>query len=440
MNYPGLSIIFGGFLVTFLILLFLVLPRPRLYVYTFVAGLLALGFLGKVLLHLAWPIDFLEPVGSFRGKPEEWDDALLAGICGALGAIVVRAAHLLYWRRRGGNQEDGQWIPAPAWYVRWRKQVWSATLIVATIIYAANLHFAFFQIGMNPKLILPFRINVLLAWLVNIGFALWVATLMWWAYRQDRTSLKTMMLAPMLEGYFSSVSTFSRIAYPIHAGPHWLSLWEMRRIFRDVLTRSRMFVLVGYFIVLFSASAVSVFALRIVYYTASTPGTMRLGPSLTYELPRLFLQRWVGLEGVLTVSAVDTRGGGLFLRAITDDAARGPSSLYQTLAKVKPNSEPEKFTFLTNAGPIAILWLSGSLSVVFIGMALCVLALFITEEINRKVLRNPFLLAVSGASLANVFCQTTFPYLSLIFLLQTWVAVVFLSALERSGSRRMPKP
>ena len=38
---------------------------------------------------------------------------------------------------------------------------------------------------------------------------------------------------------------------------------------------------------------------------------------------------------------------------------------------------------------------------------------------------------LSGAALANVTCQTTFPYLTAIFLLQMWVAIAFLAAIAR---------
>jgi hypothetical protein len=111
-------------------------------------------------------------------------------------------------------------------------------------------------------------------------------------------------------------------------------------------------------------------------------------------------------------------------------------SLFQRLANVPDVADPTQFTFLTNAGPPALLLLSGSLAVVFLGMALIALVVIVTEEVNRKWLGNPFLLAVSGAALANVACQTTFPYLTGVFLLQMWVAIAFLAALERVRTPR----
>ena len=78
-----------------------------------------------------------------------------------------------------------------------------------------------------------------------------------------------------------------------------------------------------------------------------------------------------------------------------------------------------------------LLLFSGPLAVVFAGMAAIMLVLILTEEITRRWTGNPFLLAVSGAGLANLVSQMTYPYLTSIFLLQLWIAVGFLAIIER---------
>ncbi len=426
-TYPGSGFVFVSFNLSFFGLAILIFPQPRLYVYTFLAAFLALGFWAKTLIHTIWATGFLEPVGDFADTAEEWDRALIAASCAALAVIAVRSGHLAYWwtRQCGGEPANGR---APDWFVRWRCPVWISSIVLVIAVNAANLHFAFFQIGMNPKLILPMRGNVLLAWLVNIGFALWVAAVLWWDHKNERQALGPNLIASMLEAFFSSVSTFSRIVYPLHAGPYWLAIWERRKELADVMRGRRLVVLISWFMLFFAASIVTVFGLRIIHYTS---GSMTMRSSMTYELPKLFIQRWVGLEGLLTAGATPNRGRELLIAAIKDDPKQGVRSLFQGLAKVKSSVDPAKFTFLTNAGPVAILLLSGSFMVVFLGMALIAAILILTEDINRKWTGNPLLLTVSGAGLANVICQTTFPYLTAIFLLQMWVAIGFLAAIER---------
>ena len=67
------------------------------------------------------------------------------------------------------------------------------------------------------------------------------------------------------------------------------------------------------------------------------------------------------------------------------------------------------------------------------GMALIMAILIATELITEHFTANPFLLTVIGAGLANVVSNMTFPYLSLIFLLQLWVAIVFLALIQRTN-------
>ena len=425
--YPGSGLVFLAFNLCFFGLALLAFPPPRLYVYAFLAAFMALGFWAKTLVHIIWSTGFLEPVGDFADTPQEWDSALIAASCAALAVIAVRCAHLAYRRTQQRSDQPAN-EAAPDWFVRWRRPVWISTSVLLVAVNALNLHFAIFQIGMNPKLILPLHGNVLLAWLVNIGFALWIAALLWWDYNNDRRTLGRNFIAPMLEAFFSSISAFSRIVYPVHAGPYWLAVWEERKNLGDMMAGRRLVVLIACFLLFFAASIVTVFGLRIIHYTS---GSMAMGPSMTYELPKLFIQRWVGLEGLFTAGATPNRGRHLLIAAIKDDPKQGVQSLFQRLAKVPAVADPTKFTFLTNAGPVALLLLSGSLTVVFLGMALIVAVLVLTEEINRKWTGNPFLLTVSGAALANVICQTTFPYLTAIFLLQMWVAIAFLAAIAR---------
>jgi len=78
-----------------------------------------------------------------------------------------------------------------------------------------------------------------------------------------------------------------------------------------------------------------------------------------------------------------------------------------------------------------VLLFSGSLMIVAAGMALIVGVLLLTEAAAARWTGNPFLMAVAGAALANVVSQTTFFYLTAVFLLQLWVAIAFIAVLHR---------
>jgi hypothetical protein len=434
-GYPGSALVLTFFTLCFCALVALIFPRPRLYGYAFLAAFLALGFWAKVLVHSIWAPGFIEPVGDFNGTPQAWDAALLAASLAALGLVATRGLHL-FWRRRMAEEE--RQLTAPAWFAQWRRPVWMLTLLLIVGFNAANLKFAFFQVGVNPLLVLPWHMTVPVIWLLNIGFALWIAALAWWDYRADPRTLSRSLLAAVAEAFLASTSAFSRFIYLVHAGPYWLVLFG--RGLRASLTRGRLLVLAGAFAGFLALSIAVVFVLRVYVLYGYAAGTPASSESLSdhaqrtaaRQLPALLVHRWVGLEGVLVVGSAAAPGARLLVEAITDDPRLGGKSLFQRVAKVHYLSEqPGQFTFLSNAGPVAVLLFSGSLTIVFAGMALIGLLLIATEEAARRLTGNPFLLAVSGAALANVVSQTTFFYLTLIFLLQMWVAVGFIAVLQR---------
>jgi len=442
-RYPGSSFVFIIFNLCCFGLAALIFPKPRLYVYTFLAGFLVLGFWLKVVIHAIWSPGFMEPIGDFGNTPEEWDGALLAASCGALGVIGARCGHLWHaWKMHGPARSA---LALPAWFARWRRPVWGLTLLLLIGVSAANLQFAFYQVGVNPKFILPMRIHVVFAWLVNIGFALWIAALVWWEHLRGAGTLAGALVLSMIEAFFSSVSAFSRLMYPLNAGPYWLAMYERRKDLAAAVGGRSIATLLGCFLMFLVLSILAVFWLRVYFYYGYASGPPPAEPlaghverTVKKQLPTLLIHRWVGLEGALAVGAMENRSAALLFEAIAESPKLAELSLYQRVAKVHYLSEsPEQFTFLGNAGPVAILLFSGSPAVVFAGMALIGLVLVLTEEAARWLTGNPFLLAVSGAALANVVSQTTYFYLTLIFLVQLWVAVGFLAAVQRVDFRNV---
>lgn len=419
-RYPGSTIVFLAFNACFAALALSVFPRPRAYVFTVLAVFLILGLWAKTVVHTIWTPKFLEPVGGFGNSPGEWDAALAAMTAAALGVLAARGLQLAYHRRRAQRARSD--AGTPRWFARHGRLIWLLTLVAVLAVNAANLKFAFYQIGINAHNMLPLRLHVGLSWLVNIGFALWIAALLWWDYASRPGSLARNIGFAFAEAFASSVSAFSRILYLIHAAPYWLALWEQRKRVRAVLP-----IL---FIVLFVASVFAVFALRASYY----PANADLGRNIKLEIPQLVVQRWVGLEGVLAVGSLPERNPALLLSAMTESPKAGADSLYQRTARsLYRVDDTGTFTFGSNAGPVAVLLFSGSLVVVAMGMALIVGVLLATEAAAARWTGNPFLLAVAGAALANVVSQTTFFYLTAIFLFQLWIAIAFIALLQRTA-------
>lgn len=469
-RYAGSAFVFAFFNVCFILLAGLIFPKPRVYVYIFLAGLLFLGFWLKVVVQTVWSPGFVEPTGDFSGTPHEWDAALLAASWGALGAAAPRFVHLILMSRRTSHEAQNSELAAPFWFRHSRRLIWALSFGSVLILNVANLNLAFYQVGVNPKLILPLHLNVLVPWLINIGFALWIATLVHWDFELKKQSLSKSLLVPMVEAFLSSVSVMSRLLFLLHAGPYWIVLMEHWRNWKGRLSRRTIAVVAACFAALLALSVLTVFWLRVLDYHAVELNTLlqesaaktvpppaavakdvppaasvaknasRQHTLLAYQrdvlvrqLPDLFVHRWVGLEGVLVVGSLSDRGQDLFVAAVTDDPKRGAESLFQRHAKTPfLASDSKTYTFLSNSGIIALLFYSGSFLIVVAGMAIIMAILITTERLAELATANPFLLAVAGAASANVVCQMTFPYLALIFLLQLWVAIGFLALIQRA--------
>lgn len=443
MKYPGSVTVFAIFNIAYLALIGLIVPRPRSYAYTFFAAFLSLGFWMKTVVLTIWAAGFAEPVGAFKGGPEEWDDGLALASWGAAGVVSARFAHILLRKRAAAQVDKVRAYSSPPWFQRWRGQIWLGTIILIVGTNVANLHFGFFQVGVNPRLILPAHLNVVVAWLVNIGFALWLATLLLWDSRIDERSLARNLRVPILEAFLSSVSTMSRQVFLLHLVPYVLAIAENWRELRTSMNRSILLVLGWGFAILVVISLLAVFLLRLIHhdelarYVVPEDTLVRhYTRTLVGDLPKLFVHRWVGLEGVLAVGAAPGRGPDLLLAALLENPKRGGDSLYQRVARTHYLSDdPQKYTYLSNAGITAIFAFSGTAIVVLLGMAFVTAVLILTEHVAQRLTGNPFLLAVGGAGLANVLAQTTFPYLTLIYVLQLWVAVAFIAVLEHSRLR-----
>src|SRR5690606_1500906 len=66
------------FHLSFLTMLLLVLPKPRVDAYSFLALFLFLGFWVKFVAHQWFDYPFIEPTGAFNGSADQWNTALVA--------------------------------------------------------------------------------------------------------------------------------------------------------------------------------------------------------------------------------------------------------------------------------------------------------------------------------------------------------------------------
>jgi len=486
--YSGDRLILLLFHIAFCIVLLLIFVRPKLDGYLFLAIFLFLGFWLKFIVHLVLHYDFVEPVGRFDGSPAIWDRALGAATMGAAGVAAARAVHLLICRR---IDETGVTVPlawVPFWYPRYRLLVWALCGSGAIALFTANYFFAFFQTGINMRLVLPFGLSVLFAWASFIGIQLLFALLLDWEGQTKPKNLILLIATIGLLGTAEAVSILSRattlfliVAYMTAILLHMSVL--RKRLWTTYRWRLPFILIIS---LILSLSAVSWIRLLlyvptdtastgsdpsvVAYYGAQkhpkvnsavvptdsagntsptvspditaakkvqrvakpptwiTPGWVP--PALewpfvvTRQLVLLSVDRWIGLEGVLSVaSSPEQLGWDLFKRGLTEKASTGINSIYQIIS-ASYYVYDKNLTFLTLPGAIAVLFYSGSGIVVFFGMFFICGILILSEFLVLRLLGSRFMAAVMAIFMANAICQMNFPYLWFVFVAENLTALL----------------
>ena len=131
-----------------------------------------------------------------------------------------------------------------------------------------------------------------------------------------------------------------------------------------------------------------------------------MGPTrLTGQL--LVIDRWTGLEGVMATVAYPEKSLSLLDEAATKRRTYGTVDVYTR--KISGSSFDEEnaktYHFASLAGPIAFFYFSGSLAVVFAGMAFIAVLMSAIELFWRCLVRDDLLVAMSGLYLALIVMQ-----------------------------------
>jgi ABC-type multidrug transport system fused ATPase/permease subunit len=459
MRFPGNAAPFLVFDASYLLMLGLAFARPRVHLYTFLSAMLFLGFWTKFMAHMLVTYAFVEPVGRFNGSASDWNSALWSASVAAVGLSLARFAYLLARRRTLDRSPSLTIDLIPTWYREYRGTCWSTLLLSSLALFLLNWRFDVYKIGVIEKLVLPLHLNAVAAWLISLGIPMVVALLADW-----ELTLAPNAAAPLagvaIEALGATVSMLSRSAYLFRVVPFGLALWVRER--QSGVSRFwKAFVSIA--VSGFALGLVIVSALRVTAYTpapkvptpainplpqgseqsakATPDGAAPQTPSVKVsrrdaarwaiiEVIKLPIDRWVGLEGVLSVTASGYADWQFFRRAIREDPRAGTEALYQTMARSQYRQSSE-FVFLTLPGLVAVLAYSGSLW--FIGVAAFAIGLvsMCIEEIISLGLQSSFLCAVIGANAAYRIAQLTYPYLLGIFVLELIVQCTMMWLLVR---------
>lgn len=319
--YQGAKTVYVLFSVSSLILLGSGFYRKVSYGYLFLVVFLWLGFWLKFTVHGILDLPYGEPTGTFNGSKQSWDDVLLVGAAANVGVIL---GWIVYRFAVGTSTiSNGEGGTTPAWYPAVRKWLWALMLLCLIGLPAVNSMFGIMQIGLVPNTLLPWPLNAVIGWLVSIGLAMGIATLVWW----DMGILKSgffPVYAILAEAAISTTTLLSRGTFLFHSIPELLALGLNRSELMRNFRQQRLLALL--FAAFFALSFVSVDLLRAYLY-----------PDVRYTTTanQIRLTRLEVLQGAIAREEGNQKAGQPVDKALSD--------LYeeQTRLKQAPATMPE---------------------------------------------------------------------------------------------------
>lgn len=390
-RYEGQWLLYAVFTLTANALLFNGFRRNAIYFDTFIGVFLWLGFWLKLSLRVAFTAgQFHESVGAFDGSGVAFDHALTVASCGFSGLLAASFIRQKFFRYTATPPScTGQGLFE--FYRVYRKTVIALFVLLVLAVAFSNIWLGIYQRGMVVQTVLPFGLNGIYKWLLQFGLASIAALIIRFEIELHRDISMMAIFPPLLECFFSNVSLLSR-GMVLNAAA--LGLGGLRTVLamKVRLTPKTVVVAVATFAVLFAASVLSVNYLRVSsllggIYEPTTAASA--APKLAYtstdfaENARdmtgpLFIDRWVGIEGVMAVSSSNRLGWDLWKEAWQEKFQEGQLSLFDRYFIDSPYAAPgidkSKHHFVSLPGVIAFFYYSGSLAFVFTGLFMLGLA------------------------------------------------------------------
>ena len=426
-EFSGSKPIYVLFSIVFLIMLVSGFYRRVSYSYLFLVIFLWLGFWLKLTVHTILGYHYIEPIGSFNGTAAAWNEVLWVAIVASIGVIVGR---ILYEFVRGRStivmRKDI--FKAPVWYLAIRKWLWIIIMVVTGGVVIFNAVYSIHQIGLVPRTILMWPLNSVIAWVLNIGLATGIATLLWWDISLKK-NISLPIYAILIEGFLTSVSVLSRGAYIYHAIPQLFALYKNKKTLIGISLIKGIFIAV-IFIGLFIVSQSAVYTLRTYLYQNDHDFSAKMlldefvyqmRGSVFGRISQLAVDRWIGLEGVMAVQSYSKKGNVFFLDGIKEKREIEKVALYEEVSKSNYREDSSTFQFGSLPGAAAFLYYSGSLWVVMLGMGVFSLLILLIEWVVNILTANPLLCSLIGFGVAGNVAQfgvtprQDIPYYFMIF-------------------------
>lgn len=413
-KYPGNLFYYVLFSAIANLVLYFSFRRSAIFFDTFIGLFFWLGFWFKLTFGLVFQGGIIVGSGNFDSTPESFDHAVLVSSVGLLGLLLasyVRGRYIFnYPASLDVETQSGLfWV-----YSRYRKVVLFVFFGFVLLVGFVNGYLGIYQRGEITRTFLPFGLNGVITWLLLFGMASMVAVILNMEFRINKDRYWLAVILSFAESTVSSVSLLSR-GMVLNAGSILYGVMFKLRGSIFAIPRRLMCLVVFVFVFLFFCSAAGITYIRYHAYqieditmghraaqmhdaggaTAAISNEIVVDKDLAIRqsvlgVTALFINRWVGIEGVMAVSSYPDLGWGLLKRGWAEVYDQEKISFYDEHFLGAKNFS-NNYHFLNLSGVVAFLYYSGSyyflfLAMFILGLGAAVLELFVYKVGGRNVI------------------------------------------------------
>ena len=379
-NYLSFSII-SNFLIFFAI------RKNAVFFETFFSLFLWLGFWFKFTCTIVFTDGvFREGVGTFNYSKESFDEVLFVSQIGILSFIVsgyFRELFLFKYPKRINFQNIKE-----NFFSFGRKKIWWFFIIFYISIAFLNFYFKIYQKGLLPIYDINFIISGIFKWLLLFGLSAFSATLIFYEFNFYKKFFFLSALLIIIETFFTSFSMLSRgmifNAFALMYGIYKFSNKIESPNHYSYYLKSLAIILVLFYI---SVSSVNYIRANFFYVGKSVEfisdktvidkskqntKEKKYGTSkeINSEILYLIINRWVGIDGVMSVSSKkDILSVPFLFSSFKERASKNTPTFYELTFGLKENEISnelyENVKGNTLPGIIAFSYYSGSYFILF---------------------------------------------------------------------------
>lgn len=406
-KYPGQASVYILFTVISNALLYIGFSKNAIFFDAFIGVFFWLGFWLKLTLRVVFSdAVFNGAVGNFDGSAVAFDRGLLVATCGLSGLLLVSLIRRKLFFNYPNQIEGLSHKNLFNVYKRYRKTVFVLFVLLFVFIAISNAMLGIYQKGSITQTTLPFGLNGVYKWLLLFGLASFSALILRFEFEINKKTSLLVMFLSLLESFITNVSLLSR-GMILNAGA---LLYGVLVSLKLNAIKSRLSFFVASFLIfsiLFVSSVLFVNYLRTTVYLDNLDSGSRIQEAHSFTAP-LFIDRWVGMEGVMAVSSYPNLGLDLWKTALKETYNENETSFYDNnfIESSYVNTDKTKHHFISLPGIIAFFFYPGSFWFLFASMfVLGGFAAMIEFSVYKLGGRNVILCALMAQVVAYRFAS-----------------------------------